>query len=45
LRSAAPHSRGNQNALKHGQYSAAAVARRRELRALLQAMRGPVEAI
>jgi hypothetical protein len=31
--------------LKHGQYTAAAVARRRELRDLLQAVRKLVEAV
>jgi hypothetical protein len=34
---------GNRNALKHGQYTAAAVSRRRELRALLRAVRELVE--
>jgi glucans biosynthesis protein len=37
--------RGNQNALKHGQYTAAAVSRRRELRALLRAVRETVELV
>ena len=31
---------GNTNALKHGRYSAKAIAERRELTALLRAMRG-----
>jgi glucans biosynthesis protein len=36
---------GNRNALKHGQYTVAAVARRRELRILLRAVRELVEAV
>jgi uncharacterized protein YjcR len=31
--------RGNKNALKHGRYSATAIARRREVRALLQGIK------
>jgi hypothetical protein len=31
--------KGNQNALKHGRYTAAAVSRRRELRALIAGMK------
>ena len=31
--------KGNQNALKHGRYAASAIAHRREVRALLQAIK------
>jgi hypothetical protein len=31
--------KGNRNALKHGRYTAEAIARRRELRALMNSMR------
>jgi len=32
--------KGNRNAFKHGRYTAEAIARRREVAALIQAMRG-----
>jgi hypothetical protein len=37
--------RGNTNALKHGRYSAEAIARRREIAALLRCMRQLVERV
>jgi hypothetical protein len=37
--------RGNSNALKHGRYTAAAIAERRHLMALLRGMKGLVEQI
>lgn len=36
---------GNQNALKHGQYSAQAIAARRRARALVRQMRATIEAV
>ncbi len=36
---------GNANALKHGLYTAEAIARRRELTALLRTLRGLVEVV
>ncbi len=36
---------GNSNALKHGLYSAEAIARRRELAALARSMRGLVKEV
>ena len=36
---------GNTNALKHGRYSAEAIAERRKVTALIQAMRGLVEKV
>ena len=36
---------GNNNALKHGRYSAEAIAKRRELAALLRDMKGLVEQV
>ena len=36
---------GNQNALKHGRYTAEAVARRREVAALVRACREQIEGI
>ncbi|MDT2019644.1 HGGxSTG domain-containing protein [Methylocella sp. CPCC 101449] len=36
---------GNRNALKHGRYSAEAITRRRQVRALLNAMRATIEAM
>jgi hypothetical protein len=35
--------KGNRNALKHGRYSAEAIANRREIGALLRAMKAVVE--
>lgn len=37
--------KGNQNALKHGRYTAEALARRREVAALLRAMRRMVKEV
>jgi hypothetical protein len=37
--------RGNRNALKHGRYTAEAIAERRELMALLREMKGLVEQV
>ncbi len=37
--------KGNRNALKHGRYTAEAIAERRELAALLRAMKGLVEQV
>ena len=37
--------KGNQNALKHGYYSAEAIARRREVAALLRVIRKMVEQV
>jgi uncharacterized protein YjcR len=37
--------KGNSNALKHGHYSAAEIARRRKLGALLRSMRGTIEKV
>lgn len=34
---------GNRNALKHGRYSAEAIARRRQVRALIRQMRATIE--
>mgnify|MGYP007051650272 FL=1 len=36
---------GNSNALKHGRYTADAIAERRELAALLQSIRGIIEEV
>jgi hypothetical protein len=37
--------RGNRHAFKHGHYTAEAIARRRELMALLRGMRGLIEQV
>jgi hypothetical protein len=37
--------KGNSNALKHGRYSAEAIAERRKLMALLRDMRGLIEEV
>jgi uncharacterized protein YjcR len=37
--------KGNKNALKHGRYSAEAIAERRELMALVRGMKGLVEQV
>jgi hypothetical protein len=36
---------GNSNALKHGRYTADAIAERRELAALIRSMRGVIEEV